>query len=73
MYRDRGGKLIYPYMEIIKKTADGKIHLLTVSFINERLKIEVYKDRAAFGDLRHRLMRMHFSKQRERQITVFER
>jgi hypothetical protein len=37
---------IFPYVEVVKEEGGVK-HLITLAFINEELKTEVYKDKAA--------------------------
>ena len=46
-FDDTTGEEIFPYMELIKKE-EGGFHLITLAFINEEVKIEVYEDGGAF-------------------------
>jgi hypothetical protein len=41
------GEEIFPFMELIKKE-EGVFHLVTLGFINEEGRIEVYEDAGAF-------------------------
>ncbi len=47
-FDETSGEEVFPYMELIKKQK-GDFHLVTLAFINEELKIEVYEDAGAFG------------------------
>ena len=58
-------RLLYPYMEVIKKAEDGTVYLLTMSFINKSLEIEMYENRMACGDYgNNELFRVESLKQR---------
>ena len=58
------GEEIFPYMELIKKE-EGGFHLITLAFINEEVKIEVYEDGGAFrGRARDRLEKFVSNKER---------
>jgi hypothetical protein len=72
LYRDLGfryfdetsGEEIFPFMELIKKE-EGGFHLVTLAFINEEVKIEVYEDAGAMkGHASDRLARFVSSKER---------
>jgi hypothetical protein len=55
---------IFPFMELIKKE-EGAFHLVTLAFINEEGKIEVYEDEGAFrGRAIDRLIKFPISKER---------
>ena len=47
-FDETSGEEIFPYMELIKKEGGG-FHLITLSFINAEVKIEVYEDGGAFS------------------------
>jgi len=58
------GEEIFPYMELIKKE-EGVFHLITLAFINEEVKIEVYEDDGAFkGRASDRLIKFVSNKER---------
>jgi hypothetical protein len=58
------GEEIFPFMELIKKQ-EGAFHLVTLAFINEEGKIEVYEDEDAFkGRAIDRLIKFPISKER---------
>jgi hypothetical protein len=58
------GEEIFPYMELIKKE-EGGFHLVTLAFINEEVKIEVYEDIGAFrGRASDRLEKFVSNKER---------
>ena len=71
VYIDENGELTYPYMEMTIEADDYAIHLLAVSFINEKLEIEMYENRAAFGDSHQdELMRTsHFKQKKIREFS----
>jgi hypothetical protein len=50
IYIADNGEFLYPYMEMTITDDFNTVHLLTVSFINENLEIEMYQNKAAFGD-----------------------
>lgn len=47
-FDESSGEEVFPYMELIKKE-EADFHLVTLAFINEKIKIEVYEDPGAFG------------------------
>ncbi len=58
------GEEIFPYMELIKKEG-GDFHLITLAFINEEVKTEVYEDGGAFrGRASDRLEKFVSNKER---------
>ena len=58
------GEEIFPYMELIKKE-EGGFHIITLAFINEEVKIEVYEDGGAFrGRASDRLEKFVSNKER---------
>jgi hypothetical protein len=63
-FDDTTGEEIFPYMELIKKE-EGGFHLITLAFINEEVKIEVYEDGGAFrGRASDRLEKFVSNKER---------
>ncbi len=63
-FDDTTGEEIFPYMELIKKE-EGGFHLITLAFINEEVKIEVYEDGGALrGQASDRLEKFVSSKER---------
>ncbi len=63
-FDETNGEEIFPYMEVIKKEK-GTFHLVTVSFINKELKIELYEDRSALaGQTSDRLEKYLIKEQR---------
>lgn len=72
IYIDEGGEFVYPYMEITIEADDYSIHLLTLSFINEKLEIELFENKAAFGDS-HQDELMRIERLKQRKIREFNR
>jgi len=63
-FDDTTSEEIFPYMELIKKE-EGGFHLITLAFINEEVKIEVYEDGGAFrGRASDRLKKFVSNKER---------
>ncbi len=63
-FDETSGEEIFPLMELIKKE-EGIFHLITLAFINEEVKIEVYEDAGAMkGRASDRLVIFVSNKQR---------
>jgi len=46
-FDESSGEEVFPYMELIKRE-EADFHLVTLAFINEEIKLEVYEDHGAF-------------------------
>lgn len=63
-FDETSGEEIFPFMELIKKEG-GVFHLITLAFINEEVKIEVYEDAGAMkGRASNRLEKFVSSRER---------
>ena len=63
-FDETSGEEIFPFMELIKKQ-EGAFHLVTLAFINEEGKIEVYEDEDAFkGRAIDKLVKFPINKER---------
>jgi hypothetical protein len=71
-FDESSGEEVFPYMELIKKEK-GDFHLVTLAFINEDLKIEVYEDRGAFGGRSSDRLEKFLTKEKERLIRKVPR